>query len=500
MPSQFEVPSVEPQGRAPGGIVLVTGATGYVGGRLLSALEARGERVRCLARRPEALRSRVALTTEIVAGDITDPAALTAALDGVRSAYYLIHAMDAHGDFARRDREAAERFGAAARAAGVRRIIYLGGLGRGPGLSAHLASRQETGRLLAESGVPTIELRASIIIGSGSLSFEMVRALVERLPVMITPRWVSSRAQPIAIEDVIAYLLAALDAPDDVTGVFEIGGADAATYEAIMQEYARQRGLHRWLIPVPVLTPRLSSLWLRLVTPLHATVGRALIEGVRNETIVVDDRARRVFVVRPLGFAAAIERALRNEDRAFAETRWSDAFGGRSSHSTRPYGPRIVDSRVAEVACEPARAFEPIRRLGGVTGWYYGNALWRVRGALDLLIGGPGLRRGRRDPRALRPGDALDFWRVEAFEPPQLLRLAAEMRLPGRAWLQFEVEPTAAGSRIRQTAIFDPLGLAGLLYWYALFPLHRLVFAGMLRGIAAAAARSLEPTGTLAPE
>ena len=485
---------------APRGIVLVTGATGYVGGRLLTALEERGERVRCLARKPDVLRPRVASTTEIVAGDIADPGALMAALEGVHSAYYLVHAMDARGDFARRDREAAGRFGAAAKDAGVQRIIYLGGLGRGPGLSEHLASRQETGRVLAESGVATIELRASIIIGSGSLSFEMVRALVERLPVMITPRWVSTRSQPIAIEDVIAYLLAALDAPKGVAGVFEIGGADAVTYGAIMREYARQRGLRRWMIPVPLLTPRLSSLWLRLVTPLHATVGRALIDGVRNETIVGDDRAHRVLDVQPLGFAEAIERALRNEDRAFAETRWCDAFGDRPSRATRPYRPRIVDSRATEVACDPARAFEPIRRLGGATGWYYGNMLWRIRGALDLLVGGPGLRRGRRDQRALRPGDALDFWRVEAFEPPQLLRLSAEMRLPGRAWLQFEVEPTAAGARIRQTAIFDPLGLAGLLYWYSLYPLHRLIFSGMLRGIAAAAARPSEPTGTLAPE
>jgi uncharacterized protein YbjT (DUF2867 family) len=479
--------------------VLVTGATGYVGGRLLSALEARGERVRCLVRRPEVLRPRVATTTEIVAGDITDAGALTVALEGVHSAFYLVHAMDARGDFARRDLEAAGRFGSAARAAGVQRIVYLGGLGREPGLSEHLASRQATGRVLAESGVRTVELRASIIIGSGSLSFEMVRALVERLPVMVTPRWVSTRSQPIAIEDVIAYLLAALDAPKDVAGVFEIGGTDAVTYGAIMGEYARQRGLRRWMIPVPFLTPRLSSLWLRLVTPLHATVGRALIEGVRNETIVMDDRARRVLGVQPHGFAEAIERALRNEDRAFAETRWCDAFGDRPARATRPYGPRIVDSRAREVACDPARAFEPIRRIGGETGWYYGNLLWRTRGVLDLLVGGPGLRRGRRHRSELRPGDALDFWRVEAFEPPHLLRLAAEMRLPGRAWLQFEVEPTATGARIRQTAIFDPLGLAGLLYWYALYPLHRLIFSGMLRRIAAAAASSVEPARTPAP-
>jgi len=463
--------------------ILLTGATGYVGGRLLSALEARGETVRCLARRPEVLRPRVAPTTEVVQGDITDAGA---ALEGVHTAFYLVHTMDARGDWERRDREAAAAFGAAARAAGVKRIVYLGGLGRGPGLSKHLASRQETGRLLAE-GVPTIELRASIIIGSGSLSFEMVRALVERLPVMITPRWVSTRAQPIAIEDVLAYLLAALDALEEVSGVFEIGGAAAVTYGEIMREYARQRGLKRWLIPVPVLTPRLSSLWLRLVTPLHATVGRALIEGVRNETHVVDDRAPKVFGVRPLGLTDAIARALRNEDRAYAETRWCDAFGNRPSAAERPYGTRIVDSRVTEVTCDPTRAFEPIRRLGGANGWYYGGLLWRIRGVLDLLVGGPGHRRGRRDARELRVGDALDFWRVEAFEPPHRLRLSAEMRLPGRAWIQFEVEPSATGALIRQTAIFDPLGLAGLCYWYALYPLHQSIFSGMLRGIAAAA-------------
>ncbi len=470
--------------------MLLTGATGYVGGRLLSALEERGERIRCLARRPDVLAPRVRNSTAVVGGDVSDPATLGAALAGVQTAFYLVHSMDAHGEFARRDREAAAGFGAAAKSAGVRRIIYLGGLGRGPGLSEHLASRQEVGRVLAESGVPTIELRASIVIGSGSLSFEMVRALVERLPVMVTPRWVSTRAQPIAIEDVIAYLLAALDAPAEVAGVFEVGGADVVSYREIMREYARQRGLRRWLIPVPVLTPQLSSRWLRLITPLHAAVGRALIDGVRNETVVADDRALRHFGVRPIGFSEAIARALRNEDHAFAETRWCDALGNRPAGAQVPSGTRIVDSRSVEVACEPAQAFAPICRIGGDVGWYFGDGLWRLRGWFDLLVGGPGLRRGRRDPEALRVGDALDFWRVEAFESPSVLRLGAEMRLPGRAWLQFEVEPTGTGAAIRQTAIFDPRGLGGLLYWYGLYPIHRLIFAGMLRGIAAAAARS----------
>ncbi len=477
--------------------VLLTGATGYVGGRLLAALEERGETIRCLARRPEVHAPRVRASTSVVAGDVSDASTLRPALAGVHTAFYLVHSMDAHEEFARRDREAATCFGAAAREAGVRRIIYLGGLGRGPGLSKHLASRQETGRVLAESGVPTIELRASVIIGSGSLSFEMVRALVERLPVMITPSWVNTLAQPIAIEDVIAYLVAALDAADDVSGVFEIGGAEAVSYRAIMQEYAQQRGLRRWFIPVPVLSPGLSGRWLRLITPLHASVGRALIDGVRNETVVADDRARRQFGVAPITLAEAIARALRKEDRAFAETRWCDALGDHPSGVARPYGSRLVDSRVVEVTCTPEQAFGPIRRVGGDTGWYFGNSLWRIRGVLDLLAGGPGLRRGRRDPEDLRQGDALDFWRVEAFEQPRLLRLYAEMRLPGRAWLQFEVEPTPTGARIRQTAIFDPLGLAGLLYWYALYPVHHIIFAGMLRGIASAAIRTSDALGAL---
>lgn len=471
-------------------LILVTGATGYIGGRLLGRLEAEGRRVRALARRPEFLAPRVAPGTEVVRGDVLDLDSLAAALAGVHTAYYLVHLMAAGDRFAEADRVAAVGFAQAARAAGVRRIIYLGGLGGDEDLSEHLASRQEVGRILAGSGVPTIELRASIVIGSGSLSFEMVRALVERLPVMITPRWVSSRAQPIAIEDVLDYLAAALEAPPEVDGHYEIGGADAVSYLDIMMEYARQRGLRRWAIRVPVLTPRLSSLWLGLVTPLYARIGRQLVEGVRNETVVRDDRARRAFpAVRPRGIRDAIERALVNEDREFAATRWSDALsslpreaaGGRS-------GSRLVDSRSLRVECPPERAFAPIRRIGGKTGWYYGHLLWRMRGWLDLLVGGVGLRRGRRDPEWVIPGDTLDFWRVEAFEPPRLLRLAAEMKLPGRAWLQFEVEPDGAGSIIRQTALFDPRGLFGRLYWYSLYPLHHLVFGGMLRGIARAAA------------
>jgi uncharacterized protein YbjT (DUF2867 family) len=422
----------------------------------------------------------------VVKGDVLDRASLTAALEGVDTAYYLVHSMGSSNAFEEEERRAAGNFAGAAREAGVRRIVYLGGLGAGDQLSPHLASRQEAGRVLRESGVPTIEFRASIIIGSGSLSFEMIRALVDRLPVMITPRWVRIKSQPITIEDVIAYLLAALDLTVEGSAVFEIGGEDVVSYREIMQEYARQRGLKRLMIPVPVLTPGLSSLWLGLVTPVYARIGRRLIDSIPHETVVKDDRALRMFQIRPRGIRAAIERALTNEDREMAATRWSDALSSRgptSSWGGVKFGSRLVDSRVARVVCPVPEAFGPIRRIGGRTGWYFGNWLWRLRGFIDLIVGGAGLRRGRRDPDSLLPGDTLDFWRVEAFEPDRLLRLFAEMKLPGRAWLQFEVDEDELGTIIRQTAVFDPVGLFGLVYWYALFPVHSLVFAGMLRGI-----------------
>jgi uncharacterized protein YbjT (DUF2867 family) len=472
-------------------LILVTGATGYIGGRLAAALARAGHRVRCLARRPETLHGRVGVGTEVVQGDCLNPASLGAALAGVHTAYYLVHSMGAAKDFAALDREAAREFGRAAREAGVRRIIYLGGLGEpSDDLSRHLKSRQETGLVLRHSGVPVVEFRASIVIGSGSLSFEMVRALVERLPVLICPKWVAVAAQPIGIEDLIAYLVAALDLTVDSAGIFPVGGPDVVSYGDIMREYARQRGLRRWFISVPVLTPRLSSLWLGLVTPLYARVGRKLIDSLKNPTIVRDDSASRTFSIRPRSLRAAIARAASLEDAEQAATRWSDAL---SSGGVRPagwggarLGTRIVDSRAVTVKAPPAAAFAPVRRIGGAQGWYCGNPLWRLRGYVDLLVGGIGMRRGRRDPEVPHPGDALDFWRVEAYEPDRLLRLAAEMKIPGRAWLQFEVTPLDdARCEVRQTAIFDPAGLGGLLYWYALYPLHALIFRGMLSEIAA---------------
>lgn len=465
--------------------VLLTGASGYVGGRLLSVLEREPVALRCLSRQPRFLRPRVSAATEVVEGDVLDADSLRAALRDVDVAYYLVHSMGSSGDFEDQDRRGAENFARAAREAGVGRIVYLGALGDDPELSRHLESRQEVGELLRSSGVPTLEFRASIIIGSGSLSFEMIRALVEKLPVMITPRWVRSPAQPIAIEDVIEYLVEARDRPVSGSVVYEIGGAERISYEGIMREYARQRGLRRVMIRVPALTPRLSSLWLGLVTPVYARVGRKLIDGVKHATVVRDERALRDFDVQPRGIAEAIERALVNEDRELAETRWSDALSSGETHSWggARFRGRLVDSRSARVSRAPDAAFRPIGRVGGEVGWYFADWLWRVRGFLDLLVGGVGARRGRRDPESLLPGETVDFWRVEAFEPPRLLRLFAEMKLPGRAWLQFEVEPVAGGSLVRQTAIFDPVGLAGLIYWYGLYPVHQLVFSGMLRGI-----------------
>jgi uncharacterized protein YbjT (DUF2867 family) len=474
--------------------ILLTGATGYVGGRLLRALQDAGRHVRCLARRPESLAARVAGATEVVRGDCLQRSTLDPAMSGVHTAYYLVHSMAAGAGFAGQDRIAAQNFGEAARAAGVRRIVYLGGLGEsGSDLSPHLQSRQETGDVLrAASGLPVVEFRASIVLGSGSLSFELIRSLVERLPVMICPRWVETRAQPIAIEDVIAYLLAALDLDPSEGRIVEIGGTDQVSYGDIMREYAAQRGLKRWMIRVPVLTPHLSSLWLGLTTPVYARVGRKLIEGVSNPTVVRDDTAGRLFPeIRPMGLRRAIERALVNEDNEFAETRWSDALSSGGMVTARyggmRFGPRLVDSRVARVHTTVGHAFTPIRRIGGRHGWYFADFPWRLRGFIDLLLGGVGVRRGRRDPEALAVGDALDFWRVEAYEPDRRLRLAAEMKVPGRAWLDFEVQEDGDGATIRQTAEFDPAGLSGRLYWYGIYPLHALVFRGMLRGIAARA-------------
>ena len=411
------------------------------------------------------------------------------ALREIHTAYYLIHSMGTSDGFEQDDRDAAANFAKAARDARVKRIIYLGGLGEDDDeLSSHLRSRHEVGRVLKESGAQVVEFRASIIIGSGSLSFELVRALVRKLPIMLWPKWVSTEASPIAVRDVLSYLMETLDKPLGESQIYQIGGPETVSYGGIMDEYARQRGLKRIKIRVPFLSPRISSLWLGLVTPVYARIGRKLVEGLRNPTIVTDDTALRDFSVRPCGIRDAIARAIQREDEEMVETRWSDAL----SSSGRPakwggeaFGSRLVDSRTIDVDVPPECAFAPIQRIGGDQGWYYGGFLWKIRGFMDMLVGGVGFRRGRRHASDVHVGDAIDFWRVELIEPDRRLRLAAEMKLPGRGWLDYEVCPGAnGGSTIRQTAEFDPAGLFGLFYWYSVWPLHQFVFAGMLNGVA----------------
>lgn len=472
------------------GTILLTGVSGYIGSRLLPELVRLGRPIRCLTRRPARLPSRAEHVTEVVRGDVLDAATLPAAMAGVDTAYYLVHSMGAGKGFEARDRQAAANFARAARQAGVRRIVYLGGLGsEEDALSSHLRSRQETGRVLAESGAQVIEFRASVVIGAGSLSFELVRALVERLPAMICPRWVRTLAQPIAVADALRYLLAALDLPAGPGHVIEIGGADQVSYADIMREYARQRGLRRPMIPVPVLTPWLSSLWLALVTPVFARVGRQLIEGVRNPTVVRDDRARSLFGFEPMGLRAAIREALAEEEARF-QAPYSDllreAFGQEVARRHVRVGTRILDTRSVWVDRSPRQAFAPIRRIGGRTGWYYGDWLWSVRGLLDRMVGGPGMRRTlrREGDGPPRVGERIDCWRVEVCEADRRLRLAAEMRLPGRAWLELEVRPEGTGARIRQTAVFEPRGTFGRAYWTLLLTLHVILFDGMLREIA----------------
>lgn len=475
------------------GTIMLTGASGYVGGRLLRRLEGFGTPLRCLTRRPEVLRERVAAHVEVVPGDVLDRASLDDALVGVHTAYYLVHSMNDSGDFEDLDRRAALNFADAASAAGVSQVVYLGGLGHEDSLSPHLASRQEVGRLLRGNGVATLELRASIVIGSGSASFETVRALVERLPVIVAPRWVETLAQPIAIEDVLDCLLAALDFETPVDAIYEIGGTDQVTYADVMREYARQRGLRRRVVRIPLITPRFSRMVLGLLTPVYGRIAAAMVDSLRNETIVRARPEQTAFAACQRGLSAAIERALVNEDQEFAETSWSDALA--QPRPVRwggvPFGRRRVASRVVRVGLRAEQAFVPIQRIGGANGWYGANWFWRLRGLLDTLRGGVGLRRGRRDPFDLRVGDTVDFWRVERLETGRLLRLAAEMKIPGRLWLQFEVDPNDQDSLVRQTTVFDPAGYVGLAYWYLLYPVHLAVFSRMLRGIQRAASREL---------
>jgi len=487
-----QVPSPE----AMPGVILVTGATGYVGGRLVPRLLRMGHRVRCLVRDASRLEGRSWLgDVEVVEGDVLDAAGLPAAMAGVEVAYYLVHSMSsAAADYQELDLQAARTFASASRAAGVQRLIYLGGLGDpAANLSRHLRSRQETGAALQEAGVPVTEFRAAVIVGAGSISFDMMRYLTERLPIMICPKWLGTRVQPISIENVLDYLVGALAARSSAARIVEIGGADVLTYGEMIMGYARARGLRRKLISVPVLTPRLSSYWVHLVTPIPSTIARPLIDGLCSEVVVRGNMARSVFPqINPVDYRTAVQEALASLRMGAIESVWTDALassqGQREERAIAGDGGVLSTCRQRLVKAPPARVFGVFVGIGGKRGYGSLNWAWRLRGAVDRLVGGAGLRRGRRDPDDLRVGDALDFWRVEAVAPDVLLRLRAEMKLPGSAWLQFEAVPRDQGvTLLVQTAFFSPKGVTGLLYWYLLYPVHGLVFSGMIRKLAARA-------------
>jgi uncharacterized protein YbjT (DUF2867 family) len=468
--------------------VLVTGATGYIGGRLVPRLLERGEAVVCLVRDPRKLEGRPWLgdpRLRVVAGDLREGRVLANALSGCRAAYYLIHSMIAAGeDYRQRDLELARAFAAGAAQAGLERVVYLGGLGEtGPALSEHLESRREVEAALAAGPVPVTVLRAAMIIGSGSASFEILRYLVERLPVMVTPRWVATDCQPIAVRNALHYLIESLHVPQARGATLDIGGPDVLPYREIMQIMAENLGLRRRVIvPVPVLTPKLSSYWIHLVTPADHRIARPLAEGLRNRVVCRDDRALHLMPQRLLNVREAIAAALGRLAAGDVESSWLDS-GVLPGEPDWVGGTVYTDERTVEVTAPPARVFELVCRLGGRNGWLSADGLWRLRGLLDRLVGGPGLARGRRHADTIAYGDVLDFWRVVGLEPGRRLTLWAEMRLPGEAELEFTVEPIAAGTRLVQTARFRPRGLAGILYWYAVTPLHTPVFRGMIEGL-----------------
>jgi len=479
--------------------IAVLGATGYIGARLVPRLLAVGWRVRAIGRSPAKLAGRPWSTdprVELVAGDVLDLASLQNSLQGCQAAFYLVHSMNPQAvDFAATDRQGAENMAAAAANAGIERIIYLGGLGDdNPQLSHHLRSRHEVGAILKSGAVPVTIFRAAMIIGSGSASFEIMRYLVERLPVMITPRWIDTPCQPIAVRNVLYYLVACLDCPGTIGESFDIGTEEVTSYRQLMRIYAEEARLaRRWVIPVPVLTPRLSSYWIHLVTPVPASLARPLAEGLRNPVLCRDNEIRELLPQQLLSCRMAIRMALEKLRLVQVESSWMDAgkvLPVEWSSSDDPHwagGTVFSDDRRMLVAATARQCWPAVVGIGGRTGWYYADWLWHLRGAMDRFVGGPGLGRGRRDPKTVQAGDALDFWRVLAVEPEHRLKLVAEMKLPGEAVLELLLTECVDGTtEVRQSARFKPRGLAGLLYWYSVLPLHNLVFVGMLRGIAKA--------------
>lgn len=474
--------------------VLVTGIMGYVGDRLVPRLLERGYAVRGLVRDDSGLRAKPwSDDVEIVVGDALESESLPPAMNGVDAVYYLIHSLGAgERSFVSRDRRAATNVRTAAENAEVHRIIYLGGMRpKGEHQSKHLQSRIETGNVLRDGSIPVTEFRAAQIVGSGSLSFELVRYLTERVPLLICPRWVQTPTQPIAIHDVLQYLVAALDQPESENEIIEVGGSDVLTYAEMFKTYADVRGLRRWIINVPFLTPRLSSHWVGLVTPISNVIARPLIEGLDNEVVVEDPEAARSLFpeIEPISFETAVQNALRGMEADAPPTEWKEPEPSRTAreptiHLKLTEGVYREDWTI-DVDAPSDLAFSTVERLGGQTGWLYGNTLWRLRGWLDRLTGGIGLRKGRPSPNEMRVGDPVDFWRVEARENNHLVRLRAEMNLPGRAWLQYKVTPrNDNGTRLTQTALFEPKGLTGTLYWTLVRPLHKHVLDRQLRALA----------------
>lgn len=447
---------------------------------------------------------------DVVEADALEPDSLDTALSGIDTAYYLIHSMgkSAKG-FEDRDRVAAENFAAAAERAGVKHIIYLGGLGDADkGMSPHLASRQETGRYLASTSVPVSEFRAAIIVGSGSISFEMLRYLTERLPIMVTPLWVSTKVQPIAVRDVLSYLTHATEHIPDAGShkVIEIGGPDVMTYRQMMLNYADIRGLKRVMLPTPILSPKLSSYWVNLITPIPASIARPLVDGLTSEVIVDDAEPAKAYGVRPITYETAVKLALDRTNQGAVETLWSGALaavprGTPPAERLQDTEGMLFDRRVRHFATPRQQVFDAIVRIGGEEGWYTFNWLWKLRGLLDRLMGGVGMRRGRRDPRSLLPGDTLDFWRVESVANGDHLQLRAEMKVPGRAWLRFDVRESEQPNHteVVQTAYFEPKGLWGFLYWWSIFPLHAFIFPSMIDAIGKRAAQYAEQPTEHAP-
>ncbi|KHG64448.1 NAD-dependent epimerase [Thermus sp. 2.9] len=468
--------------------VLVTGATGYVGGRLVPRLLERGHRVQVLVRDARRLGGRPwAGQVEVVEGSLEDEEALLRALEGVEAAYYLVHAMLSAARFQEAEERQAQAFTRAAQRVGLPHAIYLGGLLPRTGRpSPHLASRARVGEIL-RGAVPITEFRAGPIVGSGSASFEMVRYLTERLPVMVAPRWILNPVSPIAIRDILAYLLLALERGP--SGVVEVG-APPLTFKAMMETYAEVRGLKRLILPVPVLAPRLAALWVGLVTPIPNRLALPLVEGILHPLVADTAKAQALFPeVTPIPYRKAVELALARIALGEVETRWSGALQGQSYFLEDREG-IIREVRALTVQAPPERVYQVFASLGGERGWLVWGWAWALRGLVDQLLGGPGLRRGRRHPMELLPGEAVDFWRVEAVEPPHLLRLRAEMRLPGKAWLEWRALPEGEGCRLVQTAYFAPLGLTGFLYWWVLYPIHARIFSDLARAIAREAERS----------